>query len=281
MKYRLIALDLDGTALDPAGEIRPRTRQSVQTAIARGLMVILVTGRHHSVTRPFYAELGLRTLTICCDGTYLYDFAADRALDGRPITADAADRLVESCRSHGVQVMFYTDNAIVYETMTPHLERLSAWIGSLPEHWRPAMRKADLKRLVASAPAIWKAVVSHPDAARLATWYAVTQTSAEFNVEYSWRNRIDVVPSGISKGARLLSVAAQHTITPEEIVAFGDNYNDITMLAAAGLGIAMGNADDAVKARATRSIGNNDSDAIAEAIDALLAEDDGVRSIVP
>ncbi len=89
------------------------------------------------------------------------------------------------------------------------------------------------------------------------------------------------MPSGISKGARLLSFAAERAIAPDEIVAFGDNYNDITMLAAVGLGVAMGNADDTVKARAKRSIGSNDSDAIAEVLDALPAETDDDRSIVP
>jgi Cof subfamily protein (haloacid dehalogenase superfamily) len=269
VKYRLIALDLDGTALDSAGQIRPRTHAAVNAALARGFVIILVTGRHYSVTRPFHTELGLTTPAICCNGTCLYDFAANRVIDGHPIAPEAAARLVDACRRHGVQMVFYMDDAIAYETMTPHLQRLDVWIARLPEHQRPVMRKGDLKRLVASASTVWKAVVSHPDATRLSTWYAEAATWPDFNVEYSWRDRIDVVPSGISKGARLLSFAAERAIAPDEIVAFGDNHNDITMLAAVGLGIAMGNADDTVKARAKRSIGSNDSDAIAEALDAL------------
>ncbi len=272
--YRLIALDLDGTALDSMGEIRPRTGEAVAAALARGLTVVLVTGRHHSLARPFHSKLGLSAPAICCDGAYLYDFAAECAIDGRTIALGVAGRLVESCRRHEVQMTCYLEDAIVYDAMTPHLQRLADWIDTLPENWRPKMRQVDLERQIASAPVIWKAVVSHPDAARLSIWYAEAETFADIGVEYSWRDRIDVVPAGTSKGARLLEFAAAHGIAPGEIVAFGDQHNDITMLATVGLGIAMGNADDTVKARAARSIGSNDSDAIAEAIDALIAEAD-------
>ena len=80
MPFRMIALDLDGTVLDPEGRIRPRTIAALGTARARGLEIVLVTGRHHSVTRPYYEELGLSGPAICCNGTYVYRFCLPDAL---------------------------------------------------------------------------------------------------------------------------------------------------------------------------------------------------------
>ena len=69
MAFRMIALDLDGTLLDPEGRVRPSTIAALGTAKEQGLEVVLVTGRHHTVTRPYFEELGLSGSAICCNGT--------------------------------------------------------------------------------------------------------------------------------------------------------------------------------------------------------------------
>jgi hydroxymethylpyrimidine pyrophosphatase-like HAD family hydrolase len=91
-----------------------------------------------------------------------------------------------------------------------------------------------------------------------------------YAVEYSWHDRIDVMPAGRSKGSRLVSWAAERGVDSADIVAFGDNFNDVDMLTGVGLGIAMGNAPDAVKAKAAEVIGTNDTDAIARRIESIL-----------
>lgn len=75
---------------------------------------------------------------------------------------------------------------------------------------------------------------------------------------------MDVAQAGNSKGRRLAEYAATRGITLDQVVAFGDNFNDISMLESVGLGVAMGNSDDAVKARAQRVIGSNETPAIAD-----------------
>jgi Predicted hydrolases of the HAD superfamily len=84
--------------------------------------------------------------------------------------------------------------------------------------------------------------------------------------EWSWHDQVDIARAGNSKGKRLAEWVASQGMSMQNVVAFGDNYNDISMLEAAGLGVAMGNADDAVKAHADVVIGDNTVDSIASFI---------------
>lgn len=271
MPVRMIALDLDGTLLDPDGRIRPANAAALTAAAAAGIEVALVTGRHHSVTRPYQEELGLLAPAICCNGTYVYDFAGGRIVDGSPIPDGDARSLVASARRHGVDLYAYTDEAMYYEAPSPHLERLAAWIDGLSTRPRPVLRHVvSAGMLLDRGEAIWKFVATHGDAARLAGWFAEVETMPALSAEYSWHDRVDVMSAGCSKGSRLIAWAAARGIAAADIVAFGDNFNDLTMLTGVGRGIAMANAPDAVRAAASEVIGANDSDAIAGRIARLI-----------
>ncbi len=272
MSLRMIALDLDGTLLDPEGRVRPRSIAALEAARKQGLEVVLVTGRHHSVTRPYYEELRLTGPAICCNGTYVYDFAAGRVVSGEPFEHADAQRIIASCRQHGVDMLMYIDDVMLYEVPTPHLQKLGAWIDGLSTRPKPELRQVkSVEEVLESGPNVWKFVVTHSDAGRLASWYAEAEAMPAYGVEYSWHDRIDVMPAGRSKGSRLVAWAAERGIDPADIVAFGDNFNDVGMLTSVGLGIAMGNAPDGVKAQVKEIIGGNDTDAIADRIASLLA----------
>jgi Cof subfamily protein (haloacid dehalogenase superfamily) len=272
MPFRLIALDLDGTTIDGHGAIRPRTREALGEARRRGFEVVLVTGRHHAMARPYHRELDLTTPIVCCNGTYIYDFLADRTERGVPMTAEAAAAVVELAGGLGVDLLLYTDTVLYYETRTAHIDKLIAWIDRIDAATRPDFRHAgDYRAILAAAPPVWKFVATGADAGRLRRCHDGLRADGRFDVEYSWHDRVDVMPLGASKGARLLEWATDAGYDPSEIVAFGDNFNDLDMLRRVGHGIAMGNAPDEVKAGASETIGDNDSDAIADTVMRLIA----------
>jgi Cof subfamily protein (haloacid dehalogenase superfamily) len=268
MPFRLVALDLDGTALDSAFRFRPRTEAAVAAALQRGIDVVLVTARHHVAVRPYHAQLRLRSPAICCNGTYVYDFLAPRVLAGNPIDKAQAHWLLALVRRHGVHCLVYTGDCMAFEVANAHAQRFCAWAASFPPDVRPDIRHVgSFERLIDESDLIWKFLVSHDDADVLALWQAEAATSTAFSIEFSWKNRLDVVPSGNSKGQRLLEWAASRGIEPAEIIAFGYNHNDVTMIRSVGMGVAMGNGEDVVKAAAARVIGDNQSDDIAATIE--------------
>lgn len=270
MRYDLLALDLDGTTLSSQGRVLPKTHAAIDRLRARGVDVVLVTGRHHVAARPFHADLGLDTPAICCNGGYVYDFAEERVTVGTPMTRDQARRLLDIGRRHGVHGLVYTSDAMNYEIENAHMRRFIAWAATCPDAVRPTIRRVDdFARLIDDADAIWKFLISHDDRARLDAWTAEAERSGEFAIEYSWANRLDVVPAGNSKGLRLVEWAAERGIPAERIVAIGDNHNDRSMIVMAGRGVAMGNAEADVKAVADLVVADNDHDGIAEAIATL------------
>lgn len=265
-----IALDLDGTALDSSGRVRSRTKEAVAKAAKARVATVLTSGRHHSAARVYHHELKLMTPAICCNGAYLYDFAAGRAIAGAGMTKATAQRALRICCDHETMLALYVDDAMVYQTLTPHLERLIAWGEALPKPMRPNFVKGPrFETVIDEAQKIWKLLASHADAPRLSACRDKLFAERDLAVEYSWRDRLDVCPGGVSKGKRLSEWAAQNGLEPDAVIAFGDSENDVEMLTKFE-GVAMGNANAAAKAAAKRVIGDNDSDALAEEIERWL-----------
>jgi hydroxymethylpyrimidine pyrophosphatase-like HAD family hydrolase len=147
-----------------------------------------------------------------------------------------------------------------------------AWGRSLPEAVRPnIVQIPSFEAEIDRAPEVWKFVGSHDDLDLLAAWAGEAAADPAYSAEYSWIDRVDVARAGNTKGSRLVSWAALHGIAPDEIVAFGDNQNDLSMITAVGWGVAMGNADDEVKAAAREVIGPHGTDALGIAIERLIA----------
>ena len=117
---------------------------------------------------------------------------------------------------------------------------------------------------------IFKFATSSHNLSALKQFSDAVDALEEFSCEWSWSNRADIAVKGNTKGNGLKHWAEHENIKLSEIVAFGDSYNDISMFAIAGLGIAMGNADDEVKAKASYTIGDNNSPSIANELEKLF-----------
>jgi Cof subfamily protein (haloacid dehalogenase superfamily) len=266
MNYRLVALDLDGTLLDNALQIRRSTLDALQRARDCGVQAMIVTGRHHTAAHAYWRELNLELPAICCNGGYVYDFRAGKALAGDPFARSEARQLLSIVRAHPIDAMIYTDEAMVHDKDLPHLEGMRHWSATLPESVRPHfVQVASLERVIDEAGTIWKFLIASQDPASLEAFMQDAR-SRGFDCVRSSRDRIDVARPGNSKGRRLAEFIGQRNILPEEVIAFGDQDNDKEMLELAGLGVAMGNSRPEVRACADWVTGTNDSDGIADAL---------------
>jgi Cof subfamily protein (haloacid dehalogenase superfamily) len=270
-RHRLVALDLDGTALTPDHRVLASTREAVARAAGLGVDTLIVTGRHHTGAAPFHHDLGLVTPSICCNGTYVWDWHLGRAILADPLPRAEALTLLRLCRAHRLEWMVYTVDAMVYEVETEHLAGLAAWAATIPEDRRPVFRHVDdFDALIAGEAFVWKFVVMGGAPEEIAAWQREAEATGLYAIERSWVDRWDVVRRGNSKGRRLVEWAASRGIAAAEIIAFGDNHNDTDMIRAAGLGIAMGNAEPELKAVADAVTAANDADGIALALDRFL-----------
>ena len=267
MTSRVIALDLDGTLLTPTKTLLPSSLQALARAREAGFTPIIVTGRHHVAIHPFYQALALDTPAICSNGTYLYDYHAKKVLEADPLPAAQALQLIDMLNEHQVHALMYVDNEMVYETPTGHVLRTRNWAQSLPPEQRPVFTQVDsLAQTAREVNAIWKFALTDEDNTKLNAFALEVEQQLGLECERSWHDQVDIARQGNSKGKRLAQWVASQGLSMEDVVAFGDNFNDISMLQAAGIGVAMGNAADEVKAHADVVIGDNTTDTIAEFI---------------
>lgn len=271
MKYKAVAFDMDGTLLAGNRLILPETIAAIEKITAKGVKVILVSGRHHSVIYPYYYQLKLSTPAICCNGSYIYDFEKQNAFAAKPMTKDQARMLLNLVNQYGIHTLIYTDKMMTYELLDDHLESFFKWVKSLPEFLQPEIKKIDdFEKVIEQSDAIFKFATSSHNIPALQQFSNAVDSLGMFSCEWSWSNRADVAVKGNTKGNGLTHWAEYENIDLSEIVAFGDSYNDISMLSIAGLGIAMGNADDEVKAKANYAIGDNNGPSIAKELEELF-----------
>lgn len=269
MSYQAIAFDLDGTLLSSQATILASSKQAIQKARELGLKVFIVTGRHHTAVRPYYVELGLDTPVVCCNGTYLYDFQQDKVLASNPLTEQQASDLIQSAKALNIHTAVYTRDAMTYEVLNPHFTKLLKWVESCPESVRPNVHQVEsFQQLVDDGITIWKVLISDPDLAKMQQF--VDNLSSELSAEWSWVDRVDITRAGNSKGACLSELLKQENIDPNNVIAFGDNFNDISMLKLVGMGIAMGESELDVQQSAKRVIGSHNEDSIATTLSELL-----------
>lgn len=117
---------------------------------------------------------------------------------------------------------------------------------------------------------MWKFALTDEDTAKLQRFAQHVGQTLGLECEWSWHDQVDIAREGNSKGKRLAQWVASQGLSMQDVVAFGDNYNDLSMLEAAGTGVAMGNAVDEVKARANVVIGENETTSIADYINRHL-----------
>lgn len=271
-RVRMIALDVDGTLLDPHEQISPRVRKAIRDAIADGCLVTLATGRRLVGAQFIAQELGLDLPLILHGGAVVQDSATGAVIYQHPHEPETVEALVDLFLRHGRQPIvyespgfggrLYVGDAALDSEATRQYEALRGPFVRVP---RDELRRI---RHVLSV-----ATLSEPgtlgelrDAAA-----AIADTSPLLSPWHLLEcDALEVFPAGCSKARALEHVAAAHGITMDEIMAIGDGLNDCEILGAVGLGVAMGNACPEALAVSRVQVGRNDEDGVAEAIERFV-----------
>lgn len=276
MPYRLIAFDLDGTLLDDNKKIPEENVKALERAAERGLLLVPATGRIMPGLPEELLRLPFLRYFICSNGAGVYDRQEDSVLYKEEIPAALALRVIEYMDTLPVIYDCYQydkgwvtagmyDRAEEYFADQPFMlelfYRLRRKVDSLPETLR--QRGDGIQKLQMHFR-------TRDLDEKQRQLHILPTLFPELAVTTSVRNNIELNSREADKGKALAALCESLAISISETIAFGDGANDIGLLKAAGLGIAMGNADAQVKAAADRVTASNQEAGVAKALKALL-----------
>ena len=272
MNYRLIAIDLDGTLLNSQHKIQATSLEALARARAQGVEVMIVTGRHHTAAEAYWHQLELTLPAICCNGSYVYDFKKDQALpNASPLSRDNVQQLLKLVRKHELHALIYLADEMACEEMSPYLPHLQNWAKTLPDLFQPGIICVEsFESLIECASIVWKFSISNSNLAVMKAFVAEVQQRLGLVCQWSGTAHLDIMRAQTSKGRRLIDWVDHNAFSFDEVIAFGDQQNDLDMLQMAGFGVAMGNAIDELKDAADWVTGDNNSDGIASALNRFV-----------
>ena len=269
---RLLAIDIDGTLLDSRGSLPDAHRDALVDASGRGIEVALVTGRSFHFTRPI-ADLLPIPLTLIVNNGAVVKRKTGETEFRQLLSRDAARQVLSGTLAYEDSVAIVFDRPderqIVFERMDwahpnrrGYYEKNKAFIAAAPSPLSEMLTEDPIQVMFNGSVAPMRALVAALRALPYADRFSVAIT------EYEARDfaLVDVNAAGCSKGSTLERWVALRGLTAGELMAVGDNLNDVEMLDFAGTAVVMGNATDAIKARGYHLTGTNDEAGLASAI---------------
>lgn len=262
--FQLVAIDLDGTLLSSDHQVSDENLAAIQEARRMGLCVILVSARPPFGMQMVLDKIELDEWLVAYNGAYLIDTRNGVVCLDIPISKPDVLTAIQVIRENELYVGYYAglEWYVEKDCDEMHWERRSLkrfpHIIDLTEEAVPEAHKlivADLKNHERLLRGYEQLKIALPD----------------LNIHYSGPHSFEVTHRKASKGGALEYLSKTMKTLPEFFVAIGDNYNDLEMFAIAGLSIAMGNAPEAVQAKADWVVPSNDENGVSVAIYRLLA----------
>lgn len=272
MNYQLLALDMDGTVLNTNKEITPKTAAAIRKALTEGHEVLFCTGRNLVEMRKELALFPEMRYAICCSGAVVKDLKTGENLSMTTLDYDLAKRVIQAAAGMDVNIVYfigddlYADRTVrgrmdhyncqcfhnLYETCAIWMEDPASMMERLPDQ----IRKINL---------FFHDPVEYRRMGELLDEMGVNHPSGiPLNYEIS--------PADVSKG-KGIEVLCQHLgLSMEQAIGCGDEGNDLAMIQMAGLGVAMGNASEPIKAAADVIVADCDHDGVAQAIEQYLGK---------
>lgn len=266
-RIRLVAIDLDGTALDGEMRIGRAAAACIREARGRGVGVTLASGRPFPSLRPYAEELNLRLPLVCLNGAELRDPLTGEVLERRSIPSGTAVPVVSHLIGEGLAPRVYVDDVLYLSQLAPEIEEFLRACGI------ECRRVGDLTGFLAAGPGGHgyggpEMIVVHGRPARMAALAHEIRTRWGGSVSCRRANEhvADIVSRGTSKGRALRSLSARLGIPAASVMAIGDGANDLDMVIWAGLGVAVGNATGELRSRADWVCRGERDEGVAEAL---------------
>ena len=255
MDVKMLALDIDGTLMDAQKRFPEINCRALQACEARGIRVALVSGRSFELMRQFARELGVHPLMAACNGARIEAGEDGPTISESTFARADAERVLRTLEESGMYFnsyrrgKCYMGNPEVRPSLGPRYAHHIPGVCGEPGFWYETV--CDRARMWGEGlDGVYKFVVMgapfDPGFERIRAALA----DMNLSVSSASRRNIEFMPRGVDKGSAVRALCRAARVEPEQVMAFGDQTNDIPMLNASGYPVAMENGEDAVKAAA-------------------------------
>jgi len=273
-KYKLICLDLDGTLLKSDHKLCSRTVAKLREAESKGFRIAIVTGRAPFESKYYASQVSKDTFFIGANGAYVGSPHQEQPLSETSFNESQRKALYEILNHHKVKPALSVKDAIYVAGA------LKLWLYKKFSQREDNDNRAKNLHYLDAKKAL-KDFLENENELHKCLFFVVGRRKREklerelrehpdFEIAVSARFVIEVTPEGINKAYGISHLIAHLQILPEEVIAFGDSENDLEMLKYVGMGIAMGNATDHLKAYANSVTKTNDEAGIALVLETIL-----------
>lgn len=263
MKYKLICIDLDGTLLDDKKRISEENIAAIRRASAQGVKIAIITGRMPGATEFIAKQLQVPCILVCNAGTCIVEDKKCKSVEY--MSADTMKNIYEIIKKFNVPLWIFRERQWFVTEMDSYIQEEIDRVYCTPEI-------ADVETLARG----WKRENTGPNKVLVSAEPEIIQAIYEelrkeqiqdVDMACSADIFLEIFPKGINKGKALKIICDEMGISREEVIAFGDQELDISMLEAAGMGVAMGNAIDELKEKADFVTKTNNEAGIAYALE--------------
>jgi 5-amino-6-(5-phospho-D-ribitylamino)uracil phosphatase len=280
-RYQILALDVDGTLLDPDGTLRPRTAAAVARAARAGIRPVLCTGRRYRRALPIALALAIDAPLVCNSGAIVKDPTNHSTLWRADFDGKLAANVFDLFRDHHQPAVVFTDRAphehdFIIAAFPTGREHFDDYVGQNREHAEIDVNLPSMTHYHGPSHPLF-----HVCAIGTASEMLAFEQAALENLEGRVQTFVQRSPRYLgtmceflrhdaSKWAAILHLAGLWDVAPSAICAVGDDVNDIPMIKNAGLGVAMGHARLEVRGAADLVTGDHDEDGVAMLVDDIL-----------
>lgn len=263
--YKILALDLDGTLLDPNHEVSKTNIENINKLIDKGVKIILVSGREPSSIAPIGRKLGLKDCLVGFNGAIITDYTGEKVIYEQNIDSEVTKEILEICMEKDIyNVVFIRNKLYVSNKDDDRFKLFEKYTTTEIEEVGNLYEFLDKNNLWES---VGKTLQSGDN--EILTMFKEKNLSIyrdDITAEFSLPFFLEVYNSGASKGHAMAKIGETYGIDRDKIIAIGDGENDISMIEYAGVGIAMENGLDIVKKNADFITLSNSEDGVSYAI---------------
>lgn len=268
MTIKLVVTDLDGTCLNSEKRVSVANRRAISALHERGIMVAIATGRMDKSIWSLARDLKIDLPLISSNGALVRDMHSGEIIFENPLPKPAYRKILDSCQQANAHwIVTCGNDFIVSAPDNPRLPAVEQWNSTLaPDERVDILTTDDPYTVINSDVTVYKLVVYSQTPQFLAGLAEDFSSIEGVAPVFTDHTLLDICGAGADKGRSVEILATKLGLTSDQVMTIGDQQNDMSMLSWAGLGIAMGNATDAVKAIADDVTSTNDQDGLALAI---------------